>query len=193
MNNSQVINVAEFCPKTKSLGVGTQFVLWVQGCPFNCKNCISQDWIPFEKANIFNIQSLAEIILNTEGIDGLTISGGEPMMQASGLAELLKIIKKEKVEMNIIVFTGFTMKKLNELKGVKDFLNFIDVLITGLYVDELNENKGLRGSSNQEIIYLNDKLKSHKDFFENCERTLEIFNQGTATQFVGIPNKGYKK
>ena len=83
-----LLNVAEICPATRTLGPGQRFVIWVQGCCFNCRGCISPDWIPQKQANLVDPVRLANYILSIPSTEGLTISGGEPMLQAAALSEL---------------------------------------------------------------------------------------------------------
>jgi hypothetical protein len=84
------------------------------------------------------------------------------MQQAKGLLEFLKIIKTTKPDINIICFTGYRYqdllrKPLEERIG--EFITYLDLLIDGPYIRRLNDNVGLRGSSNQKFYYLTDRLK----------------------------------
>jgi len=66
-----------------------------------------------------------------EKIDGLTFSGGEPFEQASGLAELARLARRQK-DLNIICFTGYRYERLIQNPpndGVYGLLNEIDVVI----------------------------------------------------------------
>ena len=186
---SNLLNLANIEYNVGSLGPGNRIVVWVQGCPFKCKNCISPDWIPFKENNLISVETLAADILQND-FDGLTISGGEPTMQASGLAKLLEIVKRQKPETNIIVFTGFTTDQIKRRTELDEFLQHVDLLITGLYIDKLNDNKGLRGSSNQEFNYITNALLPFKNELENGERNIEITPREFSVSYVGIPNKG---
>ena len=186
-----LLNLAAFHPGTFALGPGKRAVLWVQGCPFSCKGCIAPEWIPFEKANIVDPFWLAEKILSLDGIEGITISGGEPMLQAGALTSLVAAVFAIK-PLNIITFTGFTLEKLiknppNE--NVPEFLEFIDVLIDGQYIEYQNDDKSLRGSANQRFHHLTKRLL---DFdFENSPRNVELFLQGNESFLVGIPRQDF--
>ncbi len=57
-----LLNIAEICPATRTLGPGQRFVIWVQGCCFNCCGCISPEWIPQEVANLVEPTMLAQRI-----------------------------------------------------------------------------------------------------------------------------------
>jgi anaerobic ribonucleoside-triphosphate reductase activating protein len=63
-------------------------------------------------------------------IAGITISGGEPMDQADALAPFVKMVKKQRPEWNVIVYTGYSKAKAGRLsEGAKELLTLVDVLI----------------------------------------------------------------
>lgn len=183
------INILDLCETgTMELGPGLRYVIWVQGCPFSCKGCITPDGIPFVAKNLIKINKIASSIKNSEHITGITISGGEPFMQASKLSDILKMVKETRPELDVIVFTGFKLKEL-DWKEAKALLNQIDVLIDGKYVEALNDNMGLRGSSNQKIHYLTNKLSNHKKYFEKRYRNIEVHVYESHQKIIGVPNK----
>lgn len=184
-----LLNVASYQTGVTSLGPGKRFVVWLQGCPFDCKNCMSQSWIPFEVANLIDIKQLAKKIIEQSDIEGITLSGGEPMMQASILTKLLSEIKAARPDLNIICFTGFRFTQLQWPES-QQLLKYIDVIICGLYVDALNNNKGLRGSINQEVIFLSDKLKQHEESFLSGAREIEVTVANTDAFITGMPAQG---
>jgi anaerobic ribonucleoside-triphosphate reductase activating protein len=176
---------------THALGPGYRAVIWVQGCPFQCKGCISPEWIK-PGGSATDIEDIAHQILKVPSIEGLTLSGGEPMMQASSLYNLIKILKSTKRDLNVICFTGYRYKDLMEKHPsprVREFLNEIDVLIDGPYIASKNDNIGLRGSSNQTIHFLSDAIKGYD--FENRPRKIEIDLYDGEAFIVGIPSKNF--
>ena len=184
---SESINILSIAKNVKTLGPGNRMVIWVQGCPFNCKGCITPEGIPMEVKTLVSIKKLAQEIIIDESIDGITFSGGEPFMQASKLSILIDIINASKVSRNYISFTGFEYEKLN-WEEAKDLLGKLDLLIDGKYVNNLNNNKGLRGSSNQNLIFLSNKLKKDENELLHGDRNLDI-RISNYIQSIGIPNK----
>lgn len=89
---------------------------------------------------------------------------------------------------DIVVYTGFTYDELNN-KGQleRNTLKLIDVLIDGLYLDELNDNRSIRGSSNQKIYVLNPDVKQRYENVENWERKTQIVMNGAKIQAIGLP------
>ena len=186
-----LLNLAAYQPVTKALGPGRRFAVWVQGCPFHCKGCIAPDWIPIQTANLFDPRCFAETTLQDPELEGITISGGEPMLQAQALTLFLESIHTRH-DLNVIVFSGFTYEHLLESPPnpyVPDFLKHIDVLIDGLYIEKLNNGKGLRGSTNQRFHHLTGRLK---DFdFENMPRKVEVNLYDGEAFLVGVPNSQF--
>lgn len=170
------INVAAICPVTGVLGPGKRFVIWVQGCCFNCSGCISPEWREMKPANLYTISELADAVLNTPEIEGVTLSGGEPMLQAGGLVQTIKLIKAKKPMLSVICYTGFSLDAISGANNsnVTELLKEIDVLIDGPYVRELNDNQGLRGSSNQRIHFLTDRYCNEQTLFSSGPRSMEI-------------------
>lgn len=185
------LNIAQICLESEALGPGKRFILWVQGCPFQCKGCISPDWIPFKKAMVFRAEDLAKQILCNPDLDGITISGGEPFMQAKGLSVLLEFVKAQNPELNVVVYTGFELEKLG-WEAARQLLQYVDVLKTGLYIDKKNDNQGLRGSSNQRFHFLTDRLKSFSAYFLETDRTLEFHVDDSGVLMVGIPDRTFE-
>ncbi len=189
--DTQLLNLAAFHPGTHALGPGLRACIWVQGCPFHCPGCIAPDWIPFNEAIRIDPIELANQILKIEGLDGLTISGGEPMMQAGGLSRCLAAVFAQK-PLTVIVFTGFKLENLLKSppnEGVPAFLDFIDVLIDGQYVENLNDGHGLRGSTNQHFHHLTNRLQDYD--FANNPRDVEIHLQGNDSFLIGIPTQEF--
>jgi anaerobic ribonucleoside-triphosphate reductase activating protein len=185
-----ILNVAAVCTATHALGPGLRAVVWVQGCPFHCQGCIAPDWIPFSPARLVNVEELVEELLSNSEISGLTFSGGEPMKQAAGLASVARLARRQR-DLNIICFTGFKIEKLLKTPidpAVQDLLSQVDVLIDGSYLARLNDNQGLRGSSNQRIHHLSLQLKDYD--FETSPRQIEMQVDEGQILMVGVPPAG---
>jgi len=138
---------------------------------------------------MYETGSIAEMIIESDGIDGLTISGGEPLLQSEAVCELLSRVKEKRPELSVILFTGYTIEQVRLLCS-KQVLDYIDVLIDGEYKEELNDGRGLRGSSNQNIHFLTPALLKHKEDLENGKRTREIhLMEDDSMLTIGIADK----
>ena len=185
-----ILNLAAFCRKTSVLGPGNRAAIWIQGCPFRCKGCISPEWIPFIQAEQHDPQTLAHSLLADPEISGITISGGEPVTQASALAIFLEHCRNIR-DIDVILFTGYYYENLLAFppaSPVQKLLKLIDVLIDGPYVENENDNRGLRGSSNQRVIHLTEKLIDHE--FIHTQRQTEIHISNGVVFLKGVPPKG---
>lgn len=187
-----LLNIAEICPSTRTLGPGQRFVIWMQGCCFRCPGCVSPDWIPQKQATLVDLQQLASLILSIPGLDGVTVSGGEPMLQAAALSELFTLLRQQR-DISIMSFTGFTLQQLQAKSDPTSdrLLTLIDVLIDGLYVAELNDNKGWRGSSNQVVHFLTPRHIHEANLFTERKRDVEIHLQEESALMVGVPPQNF--
>lgn len=188
-----LLNIAASCTGTRALGPGLRSVVWVQGCPFSCKGCISPDWIPAKIARQVYASKLAEELLSKPKVQGFTISGGEPFLQPGGITALLQIAKLS-MDIDVICYTGYTLESLqrSNKSEIHELLSLIDVIIDGPYIQELDDNLGLRGSKNQKIHFLTDRLLAWD--FETGPRNTEIFINNNEILIVGIPSSGvYEK
>lgn len=185
---AKMLNIYHICSGSHALGPGNRYVVWVQGCLQNCKGCISPESRQIIENLLIGIDKLAADIIGTIDIDGITISGGEPFLQATNLSVLLQIIRKKRPELNVIVFTGYTLEQLSTDKA-KKLLEYIDLLIDGPYIDNLNDEIGLRGSSNQRFHYLTERLLPYKDEMEKGGRNNDIVIDSKGTHIIGIPRK----
>ncbi|MQY14936.1 hypothetical protein SRB5_51120 [Streptomyces sp. RB5] len=184
-----VLNVAATRVGTRALGPGLRSVVWVQGCPFHCAGCLAPDWIPDRPARRAHPADLAAELLADPRVSGLTLSGGEPMQQAKGLAALVRAARAER-DVTVVCFTGHRLERLRERPDTADLLALTDVLIDGQYVARLDDGRGLRGSSNQRVHHLTPRLAACGYDFDNRPRTAEITVDGPEALLVGVPPPG---
>lgn len=151
-------NIYSYISSSFVNGPGNRFVLWFQGCSKGCLGCFNPETWNDRPVSLYTVQSLITIIekINPSGI---TISGGDPFEQSQFLLELLKELYKKDYKDGIIVFSGFTIDEINSDNVMRDCLNYLDVLIDGRFVKDCITKNGLRGSSNQNIIYFSSKVK----------------------------------
>lgn len=172
------------------LGPGNRLALWVQGCRRKCQGCISPELQDYSGTN-YDVNTLSIIIntlMQTHNLDGITISGGEPFDQCDDLVELCSQLSTN----DILVYTGYSDDELRCIYPADLTLTKIGVIITSPYIEELNDNLPLRGSSNQEIIFLKNSLKnSYTSYLESSHREQQLFVEDNAIYFAGIPLKGH--
>lgn len=175
--------------KTTALGPYNRYVIWVQGCNKNCAGCISIDSRPLDGGYGISIYDLVDDIINTSEIEGITISGGEPYLQSEALVRLILEIKKIK-DLGIILYTGFNFSEIEE----NVLTNLCDLIIDGEYIEELNDDLSLRGSSNQRLWFISDRYKDEAPKAYGVKgRKVEIQINNERTSMIGIPGKEFLK
>jgi anaerobic ribonucleoside-triphosphate reductase activating protein len=98
-------------------------------------------------------------VIEADPYANVTFTGGDPMYQAEGFAELAREIHR-KTNKDIWCYTGFTYESLITPEQ-RDLLEQIDVLVDGPFVQSLRDEDLLfRGSSNQRIIDVQASLYS---------------------------------
>lgn len=143
-------------------GPGLRFVVFAQGCNHHCKKCHNQEtWDPARGYEI-SVDQLLEQIKGVKLIKGVTLSGGDPFLQAGPFALLAKKLKV--AGFDVMTYTGYTFEELQEMAekddDIKALLVASDILVDGPYIDEKRDiSLPFRGSSNQRLINLPETLK----------------------------------
>ena len=170
-----------------TLGPGSRFGLWVQGCHKNCEGCVAKASHDSDSGRTVDVGALSWEIINSD-VEGVTVSGGEPFLQAEALTELIKKVKKLK-DIGVIIYTGYLLEELEMIPGAKELLKLTDLLVDGPYIKELDDGKSLRGSSNQRVIPLSERYKDSLELYGADGRETEVFEHSDKINIVGIPNK----
>lgn len=142
-------------------GEGIRAVIWTQGCPHNCLGCHNPETHSLNGGYLVDVDDVIKKIDLLEAQDGITFSGGEPMLQPLACSVIAKHCKK--LGFNVWCYTGYTYENLLKMSSQKsDILNFlkqIDVLIDGKFViEEKSYDSVFRGSKNQRIIDVQESL-----------------------------------
>lgn len=148
-----------------SNGEGVGIALYTQGCRFHCKNCFNSELWDYTKGKEWSseVEDYLISLLSHDYIDRISFLGGEPLSEENleDLDNLLNRIRRECPSKKIWMYTGYTYE------AIKDRLSYIlknvDVLVDGLYVDELRDLKlEFRGSSNQRVIDVQNTIKCNE-------------------------------
>lgn len=115
-------------------GPGYRFVLWVQGCKLNCNGCFNPETHAYNVATTMDIENIASEINSNPLIEGITISGGEPLDYAIELIELMKIIKPS---LTSVIFTGYTIKEIVKDVNMVELIKSVDMVLAGRYNSKL--------------------------------------------------------
>ena len=149
-----ILRLHHFLSHSRANGPGVRAGVWVQGCSLGCPGCFNPETHAPNGGEIVEVDELFErIVALGDSIEGLTISGGEPLQQREAVTELLRRIKA-KTRLSIVLFTGFMWR---EILRMGEFLNHVDVLIAGRYDQEQRLARGLRGSTNKTVHLLTNR------------------------------------
>lgn len=146
-------------------GPGVRCVLWVAGCHVRCKGCHNQSTWSFSAGQPFNMNSLNELyeVLNKPYIQGLTLSGGNPMDHIPEVLHICRTVKERFPTKDIWLYSGYTFEQLQQSQTAMCVLEYIDVIVDGPYIEEQRDiSLQWRGSSNQRIIDVKETLKQCK-------------------------------
>jgi anaerobic ribonucleoside-triphosphate reductase activating protein len=184
-----LLQVAQIVPCTEAEGPGRRFALWFQGCPLRCPGCCNPEFIPFAGGESM---PLAEVVSHldaarAEGIEGITLLGGEPLAHAAGSAALAAAARER--GLTVMVFSGYTLEQARELadSAVGELLARTDILVDGPYVRELPDTaRRWIGSTNQRIHFLTDRYRADDPCWRE-RNTLEIRVRGGEVSVNGFP------
>lgn len=139
-------------------GNGCRITLWLPGCSHNCPGCHNEWTHKYNQGKDFNKEEFDKLVnfLNKDYVDGLTLSGGDPLDQSDEiLDELYQLLQNLKQtvdkEFNIWIYTGYYKRELVR-ESQQKILNICDYLVDGPYIEKFrNIMLPFRGSSNQHI------------------------------------------
>lgn len=150
------LRLQAYLPLSYVNGPGARAVLWVQGCSLACPGCFNPSSHSFSGGEDIRIEEILSWLRENDDIEGLTISGGEPLMQAGAIATLLELVRA-KTSLSVIVFTGFSFEEACQIPAFDRIKHCTDVLISGRYIDELRVGRGLIGSSNKTAHFFSER------------------------------------
>ena len=174
----------------KSLGPYLRYGVWFYGCDKHCDGCIyrKQEILNYETVSV---DSVFQNILSYKDIEGVTISGGEPFLQHKALLYLVKKLYEK--GLGIILYTGKTMSEIISNKEYIEVLKYIDLLIDGEYIKELDQNNNLLGSTNQVPYFLTNRYLDYSSLYGIAgHRKSEVTIENNELHSVGIPTKEEK-
>lgn len=155
---SEVLRIARIHYPVTALGYGVRLGIWVQGCPLACPGCIAVDTWDATAGTPVSVADLLREVRRAVAAraDGVTISGGEPLEQATALATLLRGVRElsaaAAVEFDVLLYTGYEPSELDTSR--RDAMALADVVITGRYVVTAPTRLIWRGSANQTMRLL---------------------------------------
>jgi anaerobic ribonucleoside-triphosphate reductase activating protein len=171
------------------LGPGTRAVIWVQGCPLRCRDCIAQEALSFGGGTTRTVADLAGWLGSLADVEGVTFSGGEPFAQAAPLALLLDEVRAVRPDFTAMSYSGFTHAALRRGTPAQHaLLDRLDLLVDGPYQLARHGDLRWRGSANQRLIALTGRYRevlAEPDVGAGIEFTVGI---DRTLSWAGVPS-----
>ncbi|EGY35383.1 radical SAM domain protein [Aggregatibacter actinomycetemcomitans serotype e str. SC1083] len=187
------LNIAHIIEATEAEGPGLRFVIWVQGCLKRCKGCCNGELLKIKPAHLMRSNEIIRLLQNTlekSPLEGVTFLGGEPFLQAEGLADIAEAARN--LDLSVMVFSGYEYTELleNKFSGSQRLLNFTDLLIDGEFDNTKIENvRNWVGSTNQKFHYLTNRYSTEIETRELAVTNEWRFNSNGQIQGNGLPFK----
>lgn len=173
------------------LGPGKRAVIWVQGCGFACPGCIVPESWDLSGGEAVDLEDLSRWVLSQPDLEGVTLSGGEPMLQARALVGLIDRLRTE-ANLGIVCYTGYTWETLQQHGSAAQLalLDRVDLLIDGRFLAAEQGDLRWRGSANQRLLALSDRYRDQLPQAPEADRSAGLefgFDAAGTLFFSGVP------
>lgn len=136
-------------------------VLWFSGCKHACVGCHNPESWDVNGGQDFLIDDILDLVKENFHNKGITLSGGDPLLQAKALKVLLPQLKT--LNLNVWLYSGDVYEYLIKQAYFLDIVEYIDVLVDGRFVlEKLDLSLDYRGSKNQRLIDVKKSLKDNQ-------------------------------
>ena len=150
---SQVISLGHRLDRSEIYGPGLRAVFWTQGCNLACKGCWNTQYWSKKGGNTILVSRLLEELDSIDGIEGITLLGGEPLQQAEASLQLIKGCKEK--GLTVFLYTGYEPNEFDA--NMQQCFDLCDIAVTGRFVQELRDTTlRWRGSTNQQVHFISN-------------------------------------
>lgn len=136
-------------------GPGIRFVVFMQGCPMRCKYCHNPDTWVTNVGKEYKSEELAKEVLKYKSYltGGVTVSGGEPLVQIGFVTELFRLLKKENIH-TALDTSGVTFNPADEecVLRHKELLRYTDLVLLDIKHIDGEKHKEITGHGNENIL-----------------------------------------
>ena len=142
-------------------GPGIRFTIFTQGCEHNCPGCHNPQTHPLNGGKEIAVDELIAEMLKNPLLDGVTLSGGEPFLQADKLCPVARAAKHS--GLTVWTYSGWTFEQLWTGEASDDcrreLLTLTDVLVDGPFIlSERSLELKWCGSRNQRLIDVQNSI-----------------------------------
>jgi anaerobic ribonucleoside-triphosphate reductase activating protein len=148
----ELLNLHRIVDVTAAEGPGVRCAVWTQGCSVRCPGCFNPQTWTTRGGTLLPWQELVSRVLAIDGIEGVTLLGGEPFDQPAPLGLFAEAVRAE--GLSVMTFTGHVLEELPPSK----LLDSTDLLVDGPYLaDRPEPSRPWVGSVNQRFHFLTDR------------------------------------
>ena len=152
-------------------GPGLRLSVFTQGCPHHCPGCHNEHTHSFKGGKMVSPGKIIKQIALNPLLYGITLSGGEPFVQAKKLIPIARFVKAQGLE--VACYTGYLFEELisGKVPYARELLEYVDILIDGKFVlAQKSLNLKFKGSKNQRTIDVQSSLKQNRAILSKDER-----------------------
>lgn len=153
---SPTLRLHQVLERSVANGPGCRAVVWVQGCSLGCPGCYNPATHDPRLGTLFPVDELAARLVALEGVEGVTLTGGEPLQQATQVAALLQRLTQDS-NLSVVLFTGYDESELAAQPWAVPVLALVDILVAGRYDPRHAVPGGFPPSSNQTVRCLTSR------------------------------------
>jgi anaerobic ribonucleoside-triphosphate reductase activating protein len=186
------LNIADMDIVRQAAGPGNRLVIWFQGCLKRCPGCANRSFQEKKIKTVLTPAQLARIAENADGIDGITLTGGEPFLQAGCIVRFLSQLRR--LPLTTVCYSGYDIEELRDGRSapeVRELLDAVDLLIDGEYKRKLPPGGAYRSSVNQKLHFLSGRIKP-EEFTQDFETIVSI-SRSSAVSTGALPGSIEKK
>ena len=165
---------------SRANGPGARAVLWCQGCTLACPGCFNPETHSHAEGELHEVGELLDWLAGLEeSIEGVTLSGGEPLQQPQAVAKLVRGL--EKTTLSTVLFTGYEWQEALSIDQGPEILAKVDAVVSGRYDQNAHRvNRALVGSGNQRLHLVSSRYRL-SDFDAVPPTELVIDSEGRTT------------
>lgn len=187
-SSNATLRVSSMSECSSIYGPGSRYVIWVQGCSLGCVGCWNKELWPADGGSEIRVDELISNITQVDGIEGITILGGEPLEQAPSMLELVRGVRS--FGLTVMLYSGYEESELDTIQTA--CVESSDIVILGRYVAALRDTSlRWRGSSNQEVRLVSEAYAG-LEIEEANEVEITITPEGRISM-VGYPNAALRR
>jgi len=181
--------IARIIYPVEVLGPGKRIGIWFAGCPRRCKGCSNPELWKMDSKYQISFKHFKELVLeivSQKKVEGFTLTGGDPLFQPEAFRNIIDFLKT--INDDILVYTGYSFKEID-----RNLLKDVAVLIDGPYLESLNDNVFLRGSSNQTIYILENQVEDkYRTYISEGRNKIQNIVVEDGIISIGIHDKNFR-